>query len=144
MNINNFTKRMTELMESKNLTIYDISESTGLAPSTISIYISGKMMPRPAVISKLAEYFGVTPKHLMASENEDEQDTNVSLLLKQLIYNTKKDYITWSQTSEAHSSIEEYESFYNTYIYKIKKQNNSFSLYIFDEKYDEVFKKKNF
>lgn len=141
MNINDFAKRMSELIERQNLTIEDISEATGLSPSTISIYINGKMMPRPAVLKKLAEYFEVSTSYLFASENEEEQDTNVSLLLKQLINNTKKDYLEWSQPHIEGSAAEEYDSHYNGYLYRIKKQNNSFSLYIFDKNNNEILKR---
>jgi len=63
-----FSKRLRELMDENNETIYTISEILDLSTSTISRYINQKMSPKITTIKILAQYFGVNPVWLMGYE----------------------------------------------------------------------------
>ena len=57
---------------------------------------------------------------------EDTQDTNLSLLIKQLIENTKKDYISWEASDRSEGA--QYTGNYNGYLYTLEKEEDTFFL----------------
>ena len=65
-----FSKRLKQLMEENNETVYSLSAVVNLSPSTISRYTKGKMSPKIPTIQILAEYFCVNPSWLMGTSEE--------------------------------------------------------------------------
>lgn len=60
-----FAKRLKQLMEENNETIYTIADIIDLSPSTISRYINGQMTPKITTIKVLAQQFSINPVWLM-------------------------------------------------------------------------------
>ena len=70
MHTDKFSKRLKQLMEENNETVYSLSAVVNLSPSTISRYTKGKMSPKIPTIKVLAEYFCVNPSWLMGTSEE--------------------------------------------------------------------------
>ena len=51
--------KFEELCNERNVTSYQVSKSTGVATSTLSMWKHGKYIPKIEKIQKIAEYFGV-------------------------------------------------------------------------------------
>lgn len=118
-----FSENLRNLIDEKAYTLQDVSDATGLAPSTISKYLNGHIIPKARSLKALAKFFDVSPSQLMG---EDTQDTNLSLLIKQLIENTKKDYISWEASDRSEGT--QYTANYNGYLYTLEKEEDTFFL----------------
>lgn len=58
--------RIRELRKEKNVTLKEVADTVGVAPSQLSFYESGKRTPRNKdTWMMLADYFGVTPEYLL-------------------------------------------------------------------------------
>lgn len=63
--MSNFSERLKELRKQKRLTQKGLSDSLGLAESTISMYESGKREPSFDLLDELADYFNVDIDYLL-------------------------------------------------------------------------------
>jgi transcriptional regulator with XRE-family HTH domain len=52
-------KKFDELCNDKNVTAYQVSNVTGVATSTLSMWKQGKYIPKVDKIQKIADYFNV-------------------------------------------------------------------------------------
>ena len=59
--------RIRALREERGIRQTDLAEAIGVALTTISGYELGTRTPRIDVLTKIAEYFGVTPNYLLAN-----------------------------------------------------------------------------
>ena len=73
-----FIRRLTMLMEEKDLTQTELASKIGITNVTISRYLSGERKPRIEIVTKLAEVLGTTIDYLLGSEKKTE---NVKRLL---------------------------------------------------------------
>jgi transcriptional regulator with XRE-family HTH domain len=60
MNIAAFRQNLNTLLDSNGMSAYDLSVKVGVAPSTMSRYLSGFRTPDLACAIKLADFFGVS------------------------------------------------------------------------------------
>lgn len=67
-----FAKRLSQLMNDNNDTIYTLAEYLRLSPSGVSRYAAGKMAPKSLTIDAIAERYGVTPEWLMGAESVEK------------------------------------------------------------------------
>lgn len=70
--------RIRELRKEKNVTLKEVADAVGVAPSQLSFYETGKRTPRNKdTWMMLADYFGVTPEYLLGYSdirtNEDKK-----------------------------------------------------------------------
>ena len=66
-----FPEILRSLMNSKNLTMKELGELVGKSESSISYWLSGKVMPRISVIQKLADIFNITTDELIYGYKND-------------------------------------------------------------------------
>ena len=78
-----FAKRLKEIMEENNETIYTIANILDLDKSSISRYINKKMKPKTTAIEILAKEFGVNPTWLMGYDVEKELESIKEILSKE-------------------------------------------------------------
>lgn len=69
-----FIRRLTLLMEEKDLTQTELASKIGITNVTISRYLSGERKPRIEIVTKLAEVLGTTVDYLLGSERKTEND----------------------------------------------------------------------
>lgn len=65
-------ERLRELMEYKNLTIYDIAEAVSMSGATVSRYINDINKPKDVTIEKISREYGVNPTWLMGYDVKRE------------------------------------------------------------------------
>lgn len=66
--MNNFyiiKDRLNEAMRLRGLNLSELAELSGLNKSSVSRYLTGKMIPRTAAIGKLAQALGVSPSWIL-------------------------------------------------------------------------------
>ena len=73
-----FIRRLTLLMEEKDLTQTELAAKIGITNVTISRYLSGERKPRIEIVTKLAEELNTTVDYLLGSERKSE---NIKRLL---------------------------------------------------------------
>lgn len=73
-----FIRRLTLLMEEKDLTQTELAAKVGITNVTISRYLSGERKPRIEIVTKLAEELNTTVDYLLGSERKSE---NIKRLL---------------------------------------------------------------
>ncbi len=88
--INEFFKnKLKELLKQRNMTYREFGEAMNLKPSTISMWNSGRSLPRMDVLEKIAEYFNVSPSYLIGWNTWDDAiDFKIEKLIQEL---SKKD-----------------------------------------------------
>ena len=69
-----FIRRLTILMDEKDLTQTELASKIGITNVTISRYLSGERKPRIEIVTKLAEVLGTTVDYLLGSERKTEND----------------------------------------------------------------------
>ena len=68
--------RIKELRQERNMTQADLAKVIGVATNTISQYETGRRMPDYAVLSALADFFGVTIDAILGREEEVEREAD--------------------------------------------------------------------
>ncbi len=88
-----FRIRFEEALAMNNLTPAELSRKTGLSPSVISYYRSGKYEPKSKQLYSLAQALNVSPSWLMGydlPENETALDSALSGLWTSLTEDQKR------------------------------------------------------
>lgn len=65
-----FIRRLTQLMEDKDLTQIELADKAGVTNVTISRYLSGERKPRIEIVTKLAEVLNTTVDYLLGYESK--------------------------------------------------------------------------
>lgn len=65
MKISNCAQRINELLEELNITQAEFSEKVGIDASTISLYCTGKRMPRQDKIAMICDKYSLNPSWLL-------------------------------------------------------------------------------
>lgn len=76
-----FIKKLSILLEEKNITQRELAEKINVTEVTISRYLSGERSPRIEIVSKIAEFFGVSIDFLLGKEETASIDTNDEKLM---------------------------------------------------------------
>ena len=76
-----FIKKLSILLEEKNITQRELAEKINVTEVTISRYLSGERSPRIEIVSKIAEFFGVSIDSLLGKEETASIDTNDEKLM---------------------------------------------------------------
>ena len=58
------------LLQSRNVTAYQVSKATGISQSTLSDWKNGRSVPKMDKMQKIADYFGVTVDYLLGAEKD--------------------------------------------------------------------------
>ncbi len=90
-NLENFSYRLTVLLDENNMSQTQLAEKVGATNVTICRYINGERIPRIDVVSKIAAVFNVSLDYLLGiSDNTDpnslstNEDLDIALLMKNL------------------------------------------------------------
>jgi len=90
-NLENFSYRLTVLLDENNMSQTQLAEKVGTTNVTICRYINGERIPRIDVVSRIAVVFNVSLDYLLGiSDNVDtenltkNQDLDIALLMKNL------------------------------------------------------------
>jgi len=63
-------ERLRELRRAAGMTMRQVGELIGVAESTVSLYERGQRRPKPAMLLKLADQFGVSVDYLLGREGD--------------------------------------------------------------------------
>lgn len=69
-----FIRRLTELMEEKDLTQIELANQVGITNVTISRYLSGERKPRIEIVTRLAEVLNTTVDYLLGYETKTSKN----------------------------------------------------------------------
>ncbi len=58
-------KKFKELCDKKGVTAYQVSNASGVATSTLSMWKQGRYIPKVDKIQKIAEYFNVSIEYFL-------------------------------------------------------------------------------
>lgn len=99
-----FTTRLKELLIKNNMTYRQLGDELDIKPSAISMWNSGRSLPRIEVIEKIAEYFNISPAYLMGWDPISDEE------IGEVFYNATKDEPKTKQpiTIAAHFNGDEY------------------------------------
>lgn len=100
-----FTTRLKELLIKNNMTYRQLGDKLNIKPSAISMWNSGRSLPRIEVIEKIAEYFNVSPAYLMGWDPMSDET------IGEVFYNSMKDETEMKRpisTIAAHFNGDEY------------------------------------
>lgn len=65
-----FSDNLRKFMKIHNINQVELSEKTGISRSNFSLWLNNQRYPRPDAIEKIANYFGIEPYELTATEKE--------------------------------------------------------------------------
>lgn len=65
----NFIKKLSALLEEKNITQRELAEKINVTEVTISRYLSGERSPRIEIVNKIADFFNVSIDYLLGVSN---------------------------------------------------------------------------
>lgn len=80
-----FTTRLKELLIKNNMTYRQLGDELNIKPSAISMWNSGRSLPRIEVIEKIAEYFNISPAYLMGWDPMSDEE------IGDVFYNSMKE-----------------------------------------------------
>lgn len=80
-----FTTRLKELLIKNNMTYRQLGDELDIKPSAISMWNSGRSLPRIEVIEKIAEYFNISPAYLMGWDPMSDEE------IGDVFYNSMKE-----------------------------------------------------
>lgn len=69
-----FTTRLRELLDKKGITYKELATALNINPSAVSMWNSGRSLPRMGMIEKIAKYFNVSPSYLMGWEPISDEE----------------------------------------------------------------------
>lgn len=69
----NISKNLKRLIYESGKTSADVAKDLDVSKSAMSMWLSGKRIPRLDVIKKMAAYFGCRPSDIMADKTADER-----------------------------------------------------------------------
>lgn len=72
------SNRIRELRKKNKLTMKELGKQVGVVEGTISQYETGKRQPDIEMLSKLANYFGVTIDYLVGGAESDHAEAPLS------------------------------------------------------------------
>lgn len=135
-NINEiFTENLKYLMNSGNITYTDLAKLLGVSRSTISMWITGKSLPRMDLLDSIADLFGIPVSELMKDHSKPEEveyiDKNGKLasstgFLHALNYNDFLKYYSYiNQGNFTKEEVEDLRKFAEFIKSKRTTQNNT-------------------
>lgn len=72
----------------------ELAEAACLTPASVSRYVNGEREPRTLTVAALADVLGVKPSDIIGTSDEQEMDTAVSFIVRNI------DKLTEAQRAE--------------------------------------------
>lgn len=79
----------------------ELAKAAGLTPAAVSRYVNGEREPRALTVAALAEVLRVKPSDIMGTSDEQEVDTAVSFIVRNI------DKLTEAQRAELIAALTE-------------------------------------
>lgn len=77
-------KRLADLLAEYNMKSQDLVERTGISKASVSLYLSGKVVPSNIYAGKMAEVFHVSPAWIMGFDVPKEPTDSFRVLFDRL------------------------------------------------------------
>lgn len=75
-------RRLSELLEERQMSQKDLADRTGLTPAAVSRYVSGDREPRPITVASIAKALGVEPATITGTAADKETDEAIRLIAR--------------------------------------------------------------
>jgi len=90
-----FRKNLRSVLDSRNLTVKELSVITGVAKGTLDCYLGARAsMPPADVAAKIAATLGVTIEYLLSGRELKKQENHIATIIQLLVELTEKDQET--------------------------------------------------
>lgn len=70
-----FTENLKRLLEKNNMTNKEFADKIGVKASSVSMWMSGKSLPRMGTLDKIADLFNVPVEFLVTDKTDDSIQT---------------------------------------------------------------------
>ena len=98
----NFRSNLRAVLNSRNLTVKELSVITGVAKGTLDCYLGARAsMPPANIAAKIADTLGVTVEYLVNGYELKKQENNIGSIIQILVELGEKDLETVHALSEA-------------------------------------------
>lgn len=93
--------KLAALLKERGMSQKELAKAAGLTPTAVSRYVNGEREPRALTVAALAEVLGVKPSDIMGTSDEQEVDTAVSFIVRNI------DKLTEAQRAELIAALTE-------------------------------------
>lgn len=93
--------KLAALLKERGMSQKELAKAAGLTPAAVSRYVNGEREPRALTAAALAEVLGVKPSDIMGTSDEQEVDTAVSFIVRNI------DKLTEAQRAELIAALTE-------------------------------------
>ena len=86
--------KLAALLRERGMSQKELAEAACLTPAAVSRYVNGERKPRALTVAALADVLGVKPSDIIGTSDEQEMDTVVSFIVRNI------DKLTEAQRAE--------------------------------------------
>ncbi|MCB6470567.1 helix-turn-helix domain-containing protein [Coprococcus comes] len=86
--------KLAALLKERGMSQKELAEAVCLTPASVSRYVNGEREPRVLTVAALADVLGVKPSDIIGTSDEQEMDTAVSFIVRNI------DKLTEAQRAE--------------------------------------------
>ena len=86
--------KLAALLRERGMSQKELAEAACLTPASVSRYVNGEREPRVLTVAALADVLGVKPSDIIGTSDEQEMDTAVSFIVRNI------DKLTEAQRAE--------------------------------------------
>ena len=95
MNGTNFRANLRAVLDSRNLTVKELSVLTGIAKGTLDCYLGARAsMPPANIAAKIAGVLGVSVEYLVSGQELKKQENSISAIIQILVELNERDVET--------------------------------------------------
>ena len=86
--------KLAALLKERGMSQKELAKAVCLTPASVSRYVNGEREPRVLTVAALADVLGVKPSDIIGTSDEQEMDTAVSFIVRNI------DKLTEAQCAE--------------------------------------------
>ena len=92
MSKSSFRANLRSSLNSRNLTVKELSVITGIAKGTLDCYLGARAsIPSADIAAKIAGALGVTVEYLVSGQNQKKQENNIGSIIEILVELNERD-----------------------------------------------------
>lgn len=76
--------KLAALLKERGMSQKELAEAACLTPASVSRYVNGEREPRALTVVALADVLGVKPSDIIGTSDEQEMDTAVSFIVRNI------------------------------------------------------------
>ncbi|MEQ2536661.1 helix-turn-helix domain-containing protein [Coprococcus comes] len=76
--------KLAALLKERGMSQKELAEAACLTPASVSRYVNGEREPRVLTVAALADVLGVKPSDIIGTSDEQEMDTAVSFIVRNI------------------------------------------------------------